>query len=280
MMVNLGGIVPLSTIDWIGRAAIVIFLRGCPLRCPHCHNKELQEGNSPVDISLLQKEMEKSLAMECSSDQITLDEAIRRATVKPFVSALVLSGGEPLMQPQQSAALLKLAKKYHLKTGLETSGYYPERLRDLLDAKLVDKIFLDLKDALLEQDYARATGRSGAAGQVLQSLRICMESGIPLDVRTTIFPEMPATSSVIDIAKMLSELGKEYPEHGLEFLILQQGRPCEGESDFEPVSLDELKGVAMMIEEMVAVKVRAAPRRELERAENCQSWPQEGRTSD
>jgi len=32
----------------------------------------------------------------------------------------------------------------------------------------------------------------------------------------------------------------------------------------------------MMIEEMVAVKVRAAPKRELERAENCQAWPQEG----
>ena len=195
MMVNLGGIVPLSTIDWIGRAAIVIFLRGCPLRCPHCHNKELQEGNSPVDISLLQKEMEKSLAMECSSDQITLDEAIRRATVKPFVSALVLSGGEPLMQPQQSAALLKLAKKYHLKTGLETSGYYPQRLRDLLDAKLVDKIFLDLKDALLEQDYARATGRSGAAGQVLQSLRICMASRRMMSpITSTVRPILRATS--------------------------------------------------------------------------------------
>ena len=270
MMVNLGGIVPLSTVDWIGRAAIVIFLRGCPLRCPHCHNKELQEGNSPVDISLLQKEMEKSLAMECSSDQITLDEAIRRATVKPFVSALVLSGGEPLMQLEQSAALLKLAKKYHLKTGLETSGYYPQRLRDLLDGNLVDKIFLDLKEALLEQNYARATGLEGAAGQVLQSLRICMASGIALDVRTTIFPEMPAASSVIEIAKTLSELETEYPEHGLEFLILQQGRPREGESDFEPVSLDELKGMARMIEELVMVKVRAAPKRELETVENFQ----------
>jgi pyruvate formate lyase activating enzyme len=276
MMVNFGGIVPLSTVDWIGKAAIVIFLRGCPLRCPHCHNKELQEGINPVDISLLQKEMEKSLALEVSSDQITLDEAVRRATARPFVSALVLSGGEPLMQPQESAALLQLARKYHLKTGLETSGYYPQRLKDMLQRNLVDKIFLDLKDTLRENDYARATGLKGAADQVLQSLQISMSSGVPLDVRTTIFPEMPDASSVMEIARTLSGLKTEYPQHGLEILILQQGLPRQGEPQFEPVSLDELKRLAEMIEDTVRVMVRAAPKIELEKMKDGPARKQSG----
>ncbi len=51
LKVNFGGIVPLSTVDWLGRAALVVFLRGCPLRCPHCHNQKLQTGESIVASS-------------------------------------------------------------------------------------------------------------------------------------------------------------------------------------------------------------------------------------
>ena len=53
MKVNLGGIIPLSTVDWTGRAALVVFLRGCPLRCPHCQNRDLQEGDSSVAFHVL-----------------------------------------------------------------------------------------------------------------------------------------------------------------------------------------------------------------------------------
>lgn len=259
MKVNLGGIVHLSTVDWIGRASTVIFLRGCPLRCPHCHNRELQEGESLVDLSYLQGEIERSMANECSKDQITLEEAVSRVTARPFVSSLVVSGGEPLMQPQACAALLRLARSFRLSTGLETSGFYPDRLRGVLDKDLVDKVFLDLKAALEETDYERATTTKGVAVRVRESLKLCMKSGVPLDVRTTIFPEMPAPSQVIEIAKTLSELEVEFPKHGLESLVLQQGRPEANE--FEPVTLEMLRDLAGSVEDKVEVRVRDSSKR-------------------
>ncbi|HET6580251.1 MAG TPA: ribonucleoside-triphosphate reductase activating protein, partial [Methanoregula sp.] len=30
---NFGGFIPLSTIDWRGRAVCTVFFRGCPIRC-------------------------------------------------------------------------------------------------------------------------------------------------------------------------------------------------------------------------------------------------------
>ncbi len=265
MNVNLGGIVPLSTVDWLGKASLVVFLRGCPLRCPHCHNRELQAGESAVEFHSLASRIVSGVKGETGAsnssgstlEQIDLDEASERVSSKPFVDAFVLSGGEPLLQPRPSERLLRLARSLDLATGLETSGCYPERLEELLKRNLVDKVFLDLKAALHEPDYERATARKGMAAPVLESLRICMANGVPLDVRTTIFPNMPSASEVFEIARTLSELKAEFPGHRLECLVLQQGRAREGDSQFEPVASESLKEMAESVEVLVKVRIRA-----------------------
>ncbi len=265
MKVNLGGIVPLSTVDWLGKASLVVFLRGCPLCCPHCHNRELQTGKSSVDFHDLASQIVSQVKGEAGArrssnstpEQIDLDEAAERVSSRPFVDALVLSGGESLLQPGPSARLFRLARSLHLATGLETSGCFPDRLEGLLRKNLVDKVFLDLKAALHEPEYERATAKSGLAASVSASLRICMEAGVPFDVRTTIFPEMPSASEIFEIARTLSEMMAEFPGNGLECLVLQQGRPREGDSWFEPVSSERLKEMAGSVEALVKVRIRA-----------------------
>lgn len=276
MKINLGGIVPLSTVDWIGRASLVVFLRGCPLRCPHCQNQELQSGESMAPyhviaskiVSQVKGEMRIESAFVPKPLQIDLNEASERVRSKPFVNALVLSGGEPLMQYRQCARLFRLAKSLKLCTGLETSGCYPDRLRELLNKDLPDKVFLDIKAAFHEQDYERATAKSGLALSVLESLKACMENGVALDVRTTIFPEMPSALEVTEIAKKIAQLESLFPNNGLGSLILQQGRPRDGEPSFEPVTLDYLNCMAKAAEDMVNVKIKVASKAKLEKVDN------------
>ncbi|MFZ3149636.1 MAG: 4Fe-4S cluster-binding domain-containing protein [Methanothrix sp.] len=297
MMINFGGIVPLSTVDWLGRAAMVVFLRGCPLRCPHCHNQKLQTGERLVafhaiasrivsevkgfpaarwarvgvdaplcalsSLSLLSLPSALS-PLAALSQQINLEDASQRASSKPFVDALVLSGGEPLLQLQASSRLFRLAKSLHLATGLETSGCFPGRLEALLAKGLLDKVFLDLKTALLEPDYEMATGSSDIASQVAESLEICFKLGVALDVRSTIFPEMPSSSQLVNIAGTLCHLMALYPENRLESMILQQGLPRDGEARFEPVSIEVLQNMAKACEAecgtKLKVRIRAAPK--------------------
>ncbi len=277
MKVNLGGIVYLSTVDWPGKASMVVFLRGCPLRCPHCQNRDLWDGESFSDLSQIRNEMKKAMAFGCASDQITLDESIRRMKAKPFISAFILSGGDPLMQPEQALSLLGTAKSLGLSTGLETSGYYPDRLSLLLNKNAVDHVFLDIKAALKEPEYARAAERRDVAELVLESLRICMGSGVPLEIRTTIFPEMPSFTELGEIAETLSMLKDEFPGHRLDSIVIQQGRPRERE--FEPVSWDELDAMASSIEWLGDITIRAAPRARLSKVESSGALrPEDGRT--
>jgi pyruvate formate lyase activating enzyme len=261
MKVNLGGIVHLSTVDWPGRACMVVFLRGCPLRCPHCQNRDLWEGDNPVDMAFVRNEMKKAIIFSGKTDQITLAESILRTKVKPFISALVLSGGDPLMQPEQATAILGTAKSLGLHTGLEISGYYPERLSELLKKNVVDRVFLDIKAALKEPEYSKATRRKDAAKRVLESLEVCMGAEVPLEIRTTVFPEMPSFGEIAEIAKTLHALKETFSGHRLDSVIIQQGIPRERE--FEPVSWDELHAMAKYIDDLegIKVQVRAAPAR-------------------
>ena len=275
MLVNFGGIVPLSTVDWLGRAAMVVFLRGCPLRCPHCQNQMLQTGERFVALHTIASRIVSEvkgfpaarwarIRFDAHPQQINLDDASQRASGKPFVNALVLSGGEPLLQPQACAGLFRLARSLHLATGLETSGCFPGRLETLLAKGLVDKVFLDLKTALLEPDYEKATGSAGMAAMVAESLEICFKMGVELDVRSTIFPNMPSSSQLVKIAGTLCRLLALYPENRLESMILQQGLPREGEARFEPVSIEALEEMAKACEiacgTELKVRIRAAPK--------------------
>ena len=266
---------PLSTVDWPGKAAMVVFLQGCPLHCPHCHNRRLQRGERYVPLHYIVSRIVSEVkglpgpsrsalfsqgdfaSTSCHSPvQIKLDEATQRAISKPFVNALVLSGGEPLLQPQACRHLFRLARSLDLATGLETSGIFPDHLEMLLEEELVDRVFLDIKAALDEPDYKKATGRDHSASAVKKSLEVCFKSGAIFEARTTVFPDFPSAAQLEEIAAALCRLKAGYPKSRLEGLILQQGQPAEEESPFFPVSVEKM--------EQTAEVCRAASRTEIE----------------
>ncbi|MGV8174157.1 MAG: radical SAM protein [Methanothrix sp.] len=295
--VNLGGIVPLSTVDWPGRAATVVFLRGCPLRCPHCQNPRLQSGERYVPLHYIASRIvsevkglrgvPRHIALFDGSDsetsscrftysssspaghssssdlQISIDEAVQRAHSKPFVDTLVLSGGEPLLQLGACVRLLRLGKSMDLKTGIETSGVFPENLQKLLEDGLVDRVFIDIKTSLHEPDYEVATGRGNNAPAVLSSLEICFRSGVSFEARSTVFPNMPSESQLVEIAEMLCSLNDRYPQSSFDGLTLQQGHPREGEKAFAPISAEAMQEIAASCRaachEQLLVRVHAAP---------------------
>ncbi len=119
MRVNYAGIVPLSTLDWTGRSAVTIFFRGCPLHCPYCQNHPYLEGTGLVELEFVEEKIKSS---------------------KPFVSAVVFSGGEPLMQAG-IVDLAEFAKNLGLSVGIHTNGCYPERQPNLSKENLLTSFY-------------------------------------------------------------------------------------------------------------------------------------------
>lgn len=142
MQINYAGKVPLSTVDWFGKAALVLFLNGCPLHCPNCHNAQLRERESFVSSAWLQDEI---------------------SSIRQFLNHMVLSGGEPLAQPAACRMLIDYCHEVGYEIALETSGCYP-----LVEG--FDRVFLDIKTSLERGLYDSWTGFPGSFDSLMSNL--------------------------------------------------------------------------------------------------------------
>jgi len=220
MKVNYAGTIPISTLDWTGRAAVTIFFRGCPLRCPYCQNHPYLEEPGLVELDFVKEKIKTS---------------------KPFVSAVVFSGGEPLMQ-EAIIPLAEFAKNLGLAVGIHTNGCYPERVAELVERKLVDKLFIDVKAPLDDPElYGKVAGleeykRTSSlvkktpeeiTAAVAKTIEIADASGLELELRTTAIRDFIGNEKEISlIAAWISEhiknreatyvLQQGIPEHSLE----------------------------------------------------------------
>ena len=221
LKVNFGGFVPLSTVDWRGRAVCTVFLRGCPVRCSYCHNRSIQDG---VD----ERELEEVTAMIRSS--------------RILVSGVVFSGGEPTMQPVPLKALAQASRQMGLMVGLQTNGVFPKVLSSLIAERLVDHVALDLKarweryDNLLKEKYS---------GPVKESLALCRDAKLAGDL-----PEFEAVVTLfrgyVDEAPYIAKTAE-----GVD-LVLQQGV----EGGVKPFTGDELRKVADRVGRVVKIRTR------------------------
>jgi len=151
MLCNFGGFVPLSTVDWRGRSVAVIFFRGCPARCFYCHNPAIATGIDQHPIA-------------------TILDHVREA--RPFISGVVISGGEATAQPDALMQLCRECRELGLATGIHTNGMFPETVHRLIDRDLIDHIALDLKTTW--DRYPAMTGMD--PGPVQATLARCIDA--------------------------------------------------------------------------------------------------------
>lgn len=202
--IRLAGITDLSTVDWPEKLAAVVHLQSCNLRCPWCQNL------NTVDM--------KDGRVIDTEDVI---QHIRRLT--PVVNAVVLSGGEPLLQPNACLELLKAARSARLACAIETNGTIPEALEHLLP--YLDFVAIDVKAPLENPElYNRTTGRVGVSTKnVKKSLCLTLTSGVAIEVRTTIVSGLNDDNlTVFQIARDVWELSSA--ARNVPTLRLQQFR--------------------------------------------------------
>lgn len=199
---QIAGLTPLSTVDWPGRLGAPAFLQGCPWRCTYCHNSAILDTRLPGVVPWSR-----------------VADLLRRR--RGLLDGLVLSGGEPTRQAGVVAAAREVKEAGFL-VGLHTAGAYPSRLRELLP--YVDWVGLDVKaPARLYQAITRTGGPTTTADKAFASLRLVLDSGVDVQVRTTVDPTVLADADVTELTTALADLGVR--DH-----VLQQVRP-DGATD-------------------------------------------------
>lgn len=202
--VIIGDVEKFSIVDFPNHIAAVVFLQGCPWRCPFCYNQSLQQiGGEPES----DWNFEKLLAF--------LEKR------KNVLDAVVFSGGEPLVHnglPEAIAAV----KDMGYAAGLHTGGYRPEMLARIVPE--LDWVGFDIKAPLTAAKYQVATGGYTLVDNVQKSLDILRQSGIHFECRTTCDPRILSVEDIYTIADTLKAAGvKEY--------YIQKYRPIPSDKD-------------------------------------------------
>ena len=182
-MIRVGGMTPLTSIDFPGGLAAVLFLQGCPWRCGYCHTPELLPARGPVELDWA---------------QVTAFLQRRRG----LLDAVVFSGGEPTAQAALPEAIARV-KAMGYRIGLHSGGMYPARLRRVLPQ--LDWIGLDIKAPA--EHHGAVTGRRGSAGPVGEALDAVLASGVAYECRTTWHPTLFPVQALYRLAEGLVARG-------------------------------------------------------------------------
>lgn len=199
-MIKIGDIEKFSIVDWPNKIAAVVFMQGCPWRCPFCYNQSLQNANG-----------------EGGATWENLIHLLEHR--KGIIDGVVFSGGEPLMQKNLPQAM-ETVKNMGFAIGMHTGGYNPEALKKVLPH--LSWVGFDIKSPLEAERYKTATGGIAEVEKVKESLHLLLSSGVNFECRTTCDPRILAPKDIYEIADTLSALGvKEY--------YIQKYRPIESD---------------------------------------------------
>ena len=160
------GLQKLSLVDFPGKVAATVFTGGCDLRCPFCHNAPLVLPG-------------RGTAARGAGGVLDF-----LASRRGLLDGVVLSGGEPLLQPD-AADFLAEVKAMGFAVKLDTNGCHPDALADILDRRLADYVAMDIKNSL--EKYPWTVGVPGFdTAPVERSARLLMEGPADYEFRTTL----------------------------------------------------------------------------------------------
>ncbi len=178
------GLQKMTVLDFPGKIACTVFTAGCNLRCPFCHNARL----------VTETEAEDRIA-----EEEVLSYIYKR---KGMLDGVCITGGEPLLQPDIREFLEKI-RETGLLIKLDTNGCYPEKLRELIDAGLLDYVAMDIKNS--KEEYGKTIGIDNFSTENIEkSVGILKEGKVDYEFRTTVVKELHTKEGLMDAARWIA----------------------------------------------------------------------------
>jgi len=179
---RVGGMVPLTTLDYPGKLASVLFCQGCAWRCRYCHNPQLipPRGSQELEWSQVLAFLQRRQGL---------------------LDAVVFSGGEATLQDSLPAAMAEV-RQMGFAVGLHSAGIKPEAFARALPG--ADWVGFDVK--ALAEECALITRVKGSGVANWRSLELLLASGVEYECRTTVHWHLIDPERLLKLARRLSEL--------------------------------------------------------------------------
>ena len=181
---NFGGIQLLTTLDYPDHIATTLFVNGCNMKCPFCHNSTMVMGKT----------------MHYSEDDV-FHKIMQR---KDKIDHIVITGGEPTIYGYKLIGFISKLKKNGFYVKLDTNGLHPMVIKSLLSNHLLDYIAMDIKTILDEKEYSKISGiemTSDKIDTLKESIELIKESEIDYEFRTTVNKTLHSKEVLIELAK-------------------------------------------------------------------------------
>jgi pyruvate formate lyase activating enzyme len=212
------GLQKLSMVDYPDRLAATVFTGGCDLRCPFCHNAPLvtRAAETPT----------------LSEEEVLSFLKSRRG----LLDGVVLSGGEPLLQPG-AADFLARVRELGFAVKLDTNGCHPEALAEILERGLADYVAMDIKNC--REKYPQTVGVPGFdLAPVEVSIRLLRTSGVDFEFRTTVVRELHTPADITAIGQWLAGSPRYFLQKFVDSGDLV-GSGCHAPEDGELAAMQE-----------------------------------------
>ena len=177
------GFQKLTLLDFPGRTACTVFTGGCNYRCPFCHNAVLVTGNEG----------------EYYTEEEIFEHLEKR---RGIIDGVAVTGGEPLLQKDIESFLYEI-KDRGFAVKLDTNGSFPERLKLLVNEKLVDYVAMDIKNS--KELYAETAGLPKLdISKIEESVSFLLEGNVDYEFRTTVVRQFHTVESIASAAEWIS----------------------------------------------------------------------------
>ena len=217
---RIAGLQKMTRLDFPQRIACTVFLPGCNLRCPFCHNASLvlRPGEQPM--------MEQTQLLAFLEGR------------KGKLDGVCITGGEPTLH-KDLPDLIRAIKNMGFQVKLDTNGSDPGMLRSLLDENLLDYVAMDIKNS--PERYCETCGNVDILPQVTQSAKLLTESNIDYEFRTTVCHPLHDEASIASLARWL----KGAKQYFLQAFVDSGDLIGQGLSALTPQQMDTLRQAAL-----------------------------------
>ena len=225
----IAGVEKLTTLDYPGHLAAVVFTAGCNFRCGYCHNPHL------VDPEQVKKQINDLIPEQTFFNFLK--------TRKGLISGVCVTGGEPTIQPDLLTFALKIKEAGFL-VKIDTNGARPKVLEALLENKAVDYFAMDIKTSLA--NYQDIVKTDFSLEEIKKSKELIQNCGLPYEFRTTAVKGKHTLEIFEEIGKWLAGAENYFIQNFRSKIALDRSyQALQGFSD------PELKAIKSVMEKYV-----------------------------